>query len=201
MPPSHIYFSTIEWRYCTLLIHNAEKIDGYCSLSLCVTLSSSPAAVAPGLFLFFSLFLAFPFLCMWPVAWACCTSTSLSFQRIIFFIHSFPSIFEKRDCALESSRMFFTPICFYQMLFASCFCRVSVNTGWNVCISYSFWEMPCFCSYSRCCAGLKASSGLGHLNFTCCVDKSCLSMQTSFVREEQRRVSIWFLQDLTPDQP
>lgn len=36
-------------------------------------------------------------------------------------------------------------------------------------------------------------------SFTCCVDKCCLSMQTSFVTGEQRRVSIWFLQDLTPD--
>lgn len=37
-------------------------------------------------------------------------------------------------------------------------------------------------------------------SFTCCVDKCCLSMQTSFVTGEQRRVSIWFLRDLTPDQ-
>lgn len=32
--------------------------------------------------------------------------------------------------------------------------------------------------------------------FTSCVDKCCLFMQTSFVKGEQRRVSIWFLQDL-----
>lgn len=36
-------------------------------------------------------------------------------------------------------------------------------------------------------------------SFTCCVDKCCLSMQSSVVMGEQRRVSIWFLQDLTPD--
>lgn len=38
-------------------------------------------------------------------------------------------------------------------------------------------------------------------SFTCCADKCCLSNQTSHVMGEQRRVSIWFLQDLTQTQP
>lgn len=82
----------------------------------------------------------------------------------------------------------------------------------------SLWEpfswLECLCQLLICrnasflllkqmlCQGWRLVQGWATCpvqSFTCCVDKCCLSMQTNVVREEQRRVYIWFLQDLTSD--
>lgn len=165
---------------------------------VCVMLTSSPAAVALWLlhFVVFSFFL----LCTCLVAWTCGTSTSLSFKQNLFLPVKRMSLWLLWDF-------------FHVDVFGSAFIKCSLLPVFaesrgtfqlvGIFVSVILVEKLFFFALaadvvqgSRLVQGWVTCRVQG---FTCCVDKCCLSMQTSFVKGEQRRVSIWFLQDLTPD--
>lgn len=192
-----------------LLIHNAVRIYGNYSLKVgCVMLSNSPAAVALGPLHLFSLFLAFSsFLHVShsPGMWHQCTTQLVA--KSSFFIHHLPGVFEK----WLRPRMFFMSACLALPLSnVVCFLfSQSLREHFSrlECLYQLFiWRNASFhflLLQQMLCQGRVLVQGWVTCqwvrSFTCCVDKSCLSMQTNYVRGEQRRVYIWFLQDLSPD--
>lgn len=142
-----------------MLIHNAGRIYGNCTLTMClsVMLTSSPAAVAPGPphFLFFNLPLHVSrSLDMWGTL-----ITQLLAQPFSFLSSPSPSS--------DHSQISFTPSCLAPPVIrcSSYFLFLQNLFSW---LEYFYQfihlvEMCPFCPCSRCCTALRAGSGLGHL--------------------------------------
>ncbi len=165
-------FSVVEWKRCTLLIHNAERIYGNCSFDsvcACACVHACDAVQQPRCCSCGTTSLIFSFVSCSRGMWHQYITQLLA--KSVFFIHRFPGVFEKRPCSRTLSDVFlFSDVDVFGSAFIKCsllpvFAEARETfqlVGMFVSVIH-LEKCFVFALAADVVSGLKASSGLGSL--------------------------------------